>query len=146
MSKEKKEVKKETLQLRLSKKTKDSLKASAFRQNTTLSELIFSNLDTMKVKGIKEGMLTILENLKNIDGIDLPKADLKMGSDGNKTDIQVMANLVELMVGATDELNPQNKGLKGAIRKANGDFKPQQLDSHTSILRSIKRNGKATKD
>ena len=111
MSKE--NEKSEMLNLRLSKKRKDGLRASAKRQGTTLSKLVFSNLDTMKVKGIKEGVLTVLDNLKDVDGIKLPKYDLKDGSDGGVTDVEVVSNLVDLMVEATNGLNKSNKGVKG---------------------------------
>ena len=142
----KKEVKKENLNLRLSKSRKDSLKASAARQNTTLSDLIFSSLDTMKIKGIKEQMVTVLDNFRHLEGFNIPNYDLKGGDDGGKKDIDVIGNLVNMMVTVTDEMNPKNQGVSGALRKAKGEFKPQQLDSHTNILRKIKNNGKATKD
>ena len=58
----KKEVKKETLQLRLSKETKDSLKASAIRQNSTLSKLVFNSLDVSKVESIKNDLVKAMDN------------------------------------------------------------------------------------
>lgn len=135
----KKEKKDELLSLRLSKSRKDSLKASALRQNITLSKLIFSNLDTMKIKAIKEAVVDVIDNMKFIEGVDVPNFKLKDGSDDGNTDLQIIENLVLMLLDMTNKLNPQNQGVKGAIRKANGDFKPQQLDSHTKILRKLKK-------
>ena len=140
MSKE--NEKKEMLNLRLSKKRKDSLRASATRQGISLSKLVFNNLDTMRIKGIKEDCITVLDNFKHIDGIVAPDYNLKDGQDGSSPDLDVISNLLSLMVDMTNELNPINHGIKGAIRKANGDYKPQQLDSHTNILRKLKNKGK----
>jgi len=139
----KKEVKKENINLRLSKSRKDSLKASAFRQGTTLSELIFSSLDTMRIKGIKDNIVLILDNMRHIEGINAPKYDLKGGDDGGNKDLDLIHNWVLLMLDMTNELNPINQGVKGAIRKANGDFVPQKLDGHSQIMKNIKRNGKS---
>jgi len=126
MSKE--NEKSEMLNLRLSKKRKDGLRASAKRQGTTLSKLVFSNLDTMKVKGIKEGVLTVLDNLKDVDGIKLPKYDLKDGSDGGVTDVEVVSNLVDLMVEATNGLNKSNRGVKGVIKAIRKASKVKEAD------------------
>ena len=113
----KKEVKKENINLRLSKSRKDSLKASAFRQGTTLSELIFSSLDTMRIKGIKDNIVLILDNMRHIEGINAPQYDLKGGDDGGNKDLDLIHNWVLLMLDMTNELNPINQGVKGAIRK-----------------------------
>jgi len=139
----KKEVKKENINLRLSKSRKDSLQASAFRQGTTLSELIFSSLDTMRIKGIKDNIVLILDNMRHIEGLDTPNYDLKGGDDGGNKDLDLIHNWVLLMLDMTNGLNPINQGVKGAIRKANGDFVPQKLDGHSQIMKNIKRNGKS---
>lgn len=135
----KKEKKDELLSLRLSKSKKDSLKASALRQNITLSKLVFGSLDTMKIKAIKESVVDVIDNMKFIEGVDVPNFKLKDGSDDGNTDLQIIENLVLMLLDMTNKLNPQNQGLSGAIRKANGGYKPQQLDSHTKILNNIKR-------
>lgn len=134
----KKEEKSEVLNLRLSKSKKDSLRASAKRQNTTLSKLVFGSLDTMKLKGIKDTIVKVVDNMKFIDGINAPEFDLKDGNDNGVTDVKIIENLAVMLLDMTDGLNPQNQGVSGAIRKAKGEYKPQQLDSHTKILKNIK--------
>ena len=62
MSNEKKQDNKdEVLNLRLSKAKKDALKASAIRQNSTLSKLVFNSLDVGKVESIKNDLVKAMD-------------------------------------------------------------------------------------
>ena len=69
----------------------------------------------------------------------MPDFELKDGKDGSSRDLDVLGNLVQFLLEMTQNFDPRNQGVKGAIRKANGDFKPQQLSSEESIMRKIKR-------
>ena len=139
MSKEKMDNKDEVLTLRLSKAKKDGLKASAIRQNSTLSKLVFNSLDVGKVESIKNDLVKALDTMRFIPGIEMPDFELKDGKDGSSRDLDVLGNLVQFLLEMTQSFDPRNQGVKGAIRKANGDFKPQQLSSEQSIMKKIKR-------
>lgn len=134
----KKIVKSELLQIRVTASRKGSFQASAKRQGTTMTKLMSESMDTMKIKNIKDNVVTIMDNMKHIEGIDSPSYDLKDGNDGANTDVQIIENLVNMLLEQTEKLNPNNSGIKGAIRKANGDYKPQTLSGIDLIKHNLK--------